>query len=86
MKIVRNHVLRRFRKAEGTCECCLRTKVKCVPHHLWSRGCGGAYRVDAAINLISVCAFCHNTAHATVHQGRYYLVPIVACVRGSTPR
>jgi hypothetical protein len=61
MKIIDEELLTEFR-TKRRCELCGRNGG-CQPHHLFSKGMGGARRFDIRINLIAVCAWCHVLVH-----------------------
>ena len=68
MKIVNEKLLNEFR-GPGKCGWCGRTVSNREPHHIFSRGFGGARRMDIKINLIALCAAfsgglnCHDQFH-----------------------
>lgn len=68
MKIVNEELLNRFR-GPGVCEWCKRRVSAREPHHVFTKGFGGARRLDVPINLIALCATfsgglnCHDQFH-----------------------
>lgn len=80
MKVIDEKLLGEFRG--WLCEWC-GLREWSVPHHLWARGMGGGGRLDVRINLISLCAFCHNDVHAGLIQ-RCDLLAVVAARERTT--
>lgn len=82
MRILDPDMLDRFRSA-WRCEWCGRyMPTGCDPAHLFSRGAGGP---DAAINLASLCRWCHRSSHDGNEPTREQLLRIVAAREGTTP-
>ncbi len=85
MKIIDRPLLAVFR-ASQRCEWCRRpTPEGCHPHHVTTRGMGGARRLDIRINLIALCWKCH----ANFHNGfvdSAELIKIVALREKTTPQ
>lgn len=74
VKIINEPLLKEFREKER-CERCGRTCLV-QPHHLFSKGMGGARRFDIRANLISLCLFCHEA----FHRGGYPIEELLAIV------
>ena len=63
MKVIDKPLLAVFR-ASQRCEWCKRsTPEGCHPHHVTTRGMGGARRFDIRVNLIALCWRCHDAFH-----------------------
>ena len=68
--------LRLAMRLKGCCEWCHQRRST-VGHHLWTKGMGGNGWIDLFINLIALCAECHNDAENGFIQ-RCDLLAIVA--------
>ena len=62
MTIIDEKLLSQYRGL-GRCEWC---KAPCrrQPEHVYPRALGSSRRVDLAINIVGLCAACHQKAHA----------------------
>jgi len=81
--IINDKLLAEFRQKERCERCWSRNGIQ--PHHLFSRGLGGAWRFDIRVNLIALCLVCHTS----VHNGcidREELLAIVAKREKTTPQ
>ncbi len=83
MKIIDEALLSKVR-ARTHCEVCLVWTAPIQPHHIMSRGMGGAGRMDITENLVAVCPNCHRLIHDG-HIHRDLLVKIVAAREKTTP-
>lgn len=63
MRIINESLLSEFRTAPR-CEWCRRRVYPLHPHHVFARGVGGGSRLDVRINLVALCAQCHNDVHS----------------------
>ena len=63
MKIVSESTLDAFRSALYCEWCGDRLRGKAHPHHVATKGIGGGGRIDHPLNIVSLCAFCHNEHH-----------------------
>lgn len=73
MIIEDEQVLNEFR-GPGICEICRRQVRNREPHHIFTRGMGGANRLDIRINLLATCSpfsggeDCHYRLHYGDHE------------------
>jgi hypothetical protein len=51
---------------------------RCQPHHLVTKGMGGARRADVRLNLAALCLDCHNAHHNGQRPITADLVAVVA--------
>lgn len=63
MKLVNEKLLDLFR-GDGPCEWCRRWSYCRHAAHVFSRGQGGAFRLDHRLNIVSLCWQCHGNHHA----------------------
>ena len=76
MTIIDNALILAFRLT-SRCAWCKRIRPVHV-HHLFSKGMGGGSRVDIAINLCPLCAYCHSSHHNGREPTRSQLLALVA--------
>lgn len=82
MKVINEELLDIYR-SKGRCENC---GIPCQPeaHHLFTKGMGGAFRLDIHENIIALCMGCHRKFHnGTV--SRETLVKVIAKRQKKTP-
>jgi len=76
VKIIDLKLLESFRQ-KTRCDWCRQPCERPQPHHVFGRGQEGCRRLDVAINLLSLCVYCHHNVHAG-HIERADLLAIVA--------
>lgn len=80
--IIRDEYLLEKCRNKPVCEWCgQRRSIRLDPHHIFSKGMGGATRLDIKINLISLCRPCHTDVHQG-HISRCDLLAVVAAREG----
>src|ERR1700722_12838836 len=62
VKVINEPLLSSMR-VPGLCESCRELCMRREPHHILTRGMGGASRMDVRINLVSLCPPCHRAHH-----------------------
>lgn len=76
VKIKNNKLLAEYR-GEQRCWWCGLPK-RCQPHHLVTKGMGGARRADTRLNLAALCVDCHTAHHNGQRPLTLDLVAVVA--------
>lgn len=69
-------------RLKGRCERCSK-RGPVEPHHVFTKGMGGATRLDVKINLLALCRVCHDGFHLG-RISRDELLDIIAAREGVT--
>ncbi len=77
MKVIDKAMLALFR-GPGVCEWCGRWKPRREAAHVFTKGMGGATRLDVRQNLCSLCRDCHQAHHDGMSPRQLELLQKVA--------